>query len=121
LRSKVESLANLAEGDLTRAIELAPQDPVIRFQRAVYYEFVQRWEDAIADHTRTIELAPDEAAFHFRRGAARWQASDDDEGWAPQLPTTIGRSSWTAMNPRCCGGAQTRTPTSAITARRSRI
>jgi tetratricopeptide (TPR) repeat protein len=80
LRSKIERQAHLAEGDLTRAIELAPQDPVIRFQRAVYYEFVQRWDDAIADHTRTIELAPDEAPFHFRRGAARWQASDDDEG-----------------------------------------
>ena len=80
LRSKIESQAHLAEGDLTRAVELAPQEPVIRFQRAIYYEFVQRWDDAIADHTRTIELAPDEASFHFRRGAARWQASDDDEG-----------------------------------------
>jgi tetratricopeptide (TPR) repeat protein len=85
LRSKIESKAHLAEGDLTSAIDLAPLDPVIRFQRAVYYEFVQRWNDAIADHTRTIELAPEAATFHFRRGAALWQASDDDEGMRAAL------------------------------------
>ena len=56
---------------------LLPLDPVIRFQRALYYEQVERWDESIADHTRTIELAPNAGVFHFRRGVARWQASDD--------------------------------------------
>lgn len=79
-RSNIEGEAHRAEADLTRAIELAPLDPVIQFQRGIYYESVERWDEAIRDHTRTIELAPDQGAFHFRRGAARWQASDDAAG-----------------------------------------
>jgi hypothetical protein len=56
LRSTIESQAHLAESDLTRALEFAPRDPVIVFQRAVYYEFVQRWDDAIAGIVRRHRL-----------------------------------------------------------------
>ncbi len=78
VRSRVEGLSHLAEADVTRAISLAPSDPVMRFHRALYYEYVERWGDALADLERAIELASEAAApLHFHRGMTRWLTSDD--------------------------------------------
>ena len=67
--ARAAGLSHLAEADVTRAISLAPSDPVMRFHRALYYEYVERWGDALADLERAIELVSEAAApLHFHRG-----------------------------------------------------
>ncbi len=76
-RAKLPEHAHLAEADVMRAVELAPDDPVIAFHRAVYFESLGRWREALVDHDRAVALSPETDAFYFRRGAARWQSSDE--------------------------------------------
>jgi tetratricopeptide (TPR) repeat protein len=60
----------LALGDLTRAIELAP-DPALLFNRAVAHQALENWASAEADFTRVLEAEPAEAEAWLRRAACR--------------------------------------------------
>jgi tetratricopeptide (TPR) repeat protein len=49
---------DLALADLHHAVELQPDDPLLRYNRAFAYQDEGRWDDALADLTVAIGLAP---------------------------------------------------------------
>jgi tetratricopeptide (TPR) repeat protein len=88
LRATLVDGAALAEADLTRAIALAPDDPMMRVHRALYYESLARWGDAIGDFDRVIELDGTSAeVFTMRAG---WKtALGDAEGARADLERAV--------------------------------
>jgi tetratricopeptide (TPR) repeat protein len=67
----------LALGDLTRAIELAP-DPALLFNRAIAHQALKNWAAAAADFTRVLATEPAEAEAWLRRAACRQRLGDAD-------------------------------------------
>jgi tetratricopeptide (TPR) repeat protein len=49
-----------ALADLRRAVDLAPDDAALRYNRAVVLQRTQRWDDALADLDAAADLVPDD-------------------------------------------------------------
>lgn len=50
----------VAVDELTRAVELSPDDPALRFNRAVVYQALERWDESMNDLNAALALAPDD-------------------------------------------------------------
>jgi tetratricopeptide (TPR) repeat protein len=79
-RSRIEGEEAAAEADLARAFELAPDDPVVLFQRAMFFCEEERWAEALAPLERLVELAPKEWAPVWHRGSVRLKLATDEAG-----------------------------------------
>lgn len=68
--SVYESLGRMekAVADLSKAIDLQPDDPDLYRSRALDYEQLDDWLKAIADLTKEIDLSPDNATAYRIRG-----------------------------------------------------
>ena len=56
--------------DLTKAIELRPNDPGAYYNRGGTYNDKKMYELAITDLNKAIKLSPDDASLHIARGVA---------------------------------------------------
>jgi tetratricopeptide (TPR) repeat protein len=65
-----------AVADLTRAVELAPNDPGYFYQRGIVYRDSQQTELAAADFDRAIELKSDDVPALEERARLRLRAQD---------------------------------------------
>ena len=84
-----------ALADLTRAIELDPNDAAGPHNRGVVYSNKRDWDSAIADFTRAIELNPGYTRAFFYRGFIYKDRGDYDRAIADltrvvELDPTIG-------------------------------
>jgi tetratricopeptide (TPR) repeat protein len=59
---------NQSINDLTKAIELNPQDKEAYFNRANAYIDLEKYQEAIADYTKAIELDPEYHKACHNRG-----------------------------------------------------
>jgi tetratricopeptide (TPR) repeat protein len=59
----------LAIGDLQHAVELRPNDPALRYNRAFALQERDRWADALADLDVAVALAPDDEDILSARAA----------------------------------------------------
>ena len=57
--------------DLGRAVELAPDDAALRYNRAFAYQSGGRWDDALADLDVAAGLAPDDTDVIAARDECR--------------------------------------------------
>jgi tetratricopeptide (TPR) repeat protein len=63
--------------DLSRAIELEPDDPQLRHRRALIFMLRREHARAIADYDRIIAVKPDANAYLFRGGAHLYSGNYD--------------------------------------------
>jgi tetratricopeptide (TPR) repeat protein len=63
--------------DLTRACELAPDEPEYFYQRGVVYQENKQFEPAMADFNRALELKPDDVLALAARAALRMGGRDN--------------------------------------------
>ena len=69
-------------GDLSAAIQLAPQNPYLYYDRATLYAQRNDYQRAIDDYTRAIQLEERLAEAWYNRGLAKLHAKRIDEGIA---------------------------------------
>jgi S1-C subfamily serine protease/cytochrome c-type biogenesis protein CcmH/NrfG len=67
----------LASQDLTRAIELAPNDVIARGKRAVHYEDAKEFKKAVRDWTRLVDIDPLNANHRLSLAKANLLAGDE--------------------------------------------
>ena len=76
-----------AVGDLTKCLELRPNDASARHNRALWYEELRQYDNAIADYTTLIEGNTDFShalnkdkqlayAYHYRGKVYQWYKKD---------------------------------------------
>ena len=69
-------------GDLSDAIQLAPQNAYLYYNRGNLYAQRNDYQRAIDDYTKAIELEPELAEAYFNRGLVRIRAKKNAEGVA---------------------------------------
>ena len=69
-------------GDLSDAIQLAPQNAYLYYNRGNLYAQRNDYQRAIDDYTKAIELEPELAEAYFNRGLVRIRAKKSSEAVA---------------------------------------
>ena len=69
-------------GDLSDAIQLAPKNAYLYYDRGNLYSLRNDYQRAVDDYTRAIDLEPNLAEAYFNRGLARLHAKKTSEGIA---------------------------------------
>ena len=67
-----------AIAELSRAIELDPESPILRSRRGLVLSFAEDWGSAIQDFHVALESRPDVAYTRFLRAVARLKLEDLD-------------------------------------------
>ena len=85
-----------ALADYDRAIDLAPNEPLVRVARGEARQQQGQFEDAAADFSKAIELKPHMAEAFRGRGMARLQMGKKDDGRMDFVEAALLRPGWTA-------------------------
>lgn len=75
----------LVEADIDRAVELAPDDPVVRYYRGWDLRKRGEYAAALADYDAGIAAAPSLAKLYFERASCR-MVLDEERGAADETP-----------------------------------
>jgi tetratricopeptide (TPR) repeat protein len=85
----------LVEADFDRSVELAPDDPSIRYHRGEHRMEGGRYQAALADFDRVIAVAPRIAAAYYGRGTCLLHLDEEmfdaDEDWEEEDDALLAR------------------------------
>ena len=74
--------------DFTKAIQLAPNDPLYYEQRTKYWESVGNWEAALKDYNKAVELSPSDPERYYSR-STHWERKGDFKAALVDMQTFV--------------------------------